>query len=370
MTLQIAFFGSSLVSSYWNGAATYYRGIVKELHARGHRVTFYEPNAYQRQQHRDIDDPPWARVVVYDVDDASGVQRCLEAARRADVVIKASGVGVFDVMLERSVLELKRPGSQVLFWDVDAPATLDRMHDDPSDPLRACVPKYDCILTYGGGDSVVSAYRRLGAKACIPIYNALDPSEHKPVPQEPRFDGSLGFMASRLPDREARVQEFFFDAAERLPEQRFVLGGTGWSEAALPANVSWVGHVFTRDHNAFNSTPRAILNVNRASMARYGFSPPTRIFEAAGAAACIISDRWDGIEQFLEPGAEVLLASSGADVAGLLAELTNRRASEIGAAARRRVLAHHTYRQRVAQLNAVLEGLQPGAGWAERRATT
>ncbi|HKO57461.1 MAG TPA: hypothetical protein VJ276_16425, partial [Thermoanaerobaculia bacterium] len=123
--MRLAFFGSSLVSAYWNGAATYYRGIIRNLHALGHEVTFYEPDAYGRQQHRDlVEDPPWARVVVYQGED--GAQRSLDDARHADVVVKASGVGVFDELLERRVLDLQRPATRVVFWDVDAPATLER----------------------------------------------------------------------------------------------------------------------------------------------------------------------------------------------------------------------------------------------------
>lgn len=357
MGLNIAFFGSSLVSSYWNGAATYYRGIVKALHARGHNVTFYEPDAYERQQHRDMDDPPWARVVVYDVSDESGVMRALEDAAGADLVIKASGVGVFDALLERCVLELKRPGNHVLFWDVDAPATLERLEQDPSDPFHACVPRYDLILTYGGGEPVVDAYTNLGAKKCIPIYNAFDPDEHRRVPVDPRFTGLLGFMASRLPDREQRVEEFFLKVAAAMPQEQFVLGGTGWSARALPENVRAVGHVFARDHNAFNSSPRAILNVNRDSMARCGFSPPTRIFEAAGAGACIISDRWNGIELFLEPEREIIVVEGGDALVERLKRLTQQDAERIGLAAQRAVLAQHTYAQRSALLERTLGAL-------------
>src|SRR5690349_16234863 len=123
--MRIAFFASSLVSAYWNGAATYYRGIVRALAARGHRIDFYEPDAYQRQQHRDIDDPPWARVVVYPAN-YDGVSRALESARTADLIVKASGIGVFDPFLEEAVAYAKNTGNLVAFWDVDAPATLDR----------------------------------------------------------------------------------------------------------------------------------------------------------------------------------------------------------------------------------------------------
>ena len=361
--LNIAFFGSSLVSAYWNGAATYYRGILRELAARGHRITFYEPDAFERQQHRDIPDPEWARVVVYPATDA-GVSRAIEDARGADLVVKASGVGVFDELLEAAVLDIRRPDGLAAFWDVDAPATLDRMESAADDPFRPLVPRYDIIFTYGGGDPVVQAYRRFGARDCVPVYNALDPTTHHPVAPDPRFAGDLGFLGNRLPDREARVEEFFLDTAARLPERRFLLGGSGWGDKPMTPNVAYLGHVYTRDHNAFNCTPLAVLNINRESMARYGFSPPTRVFEAAGAGACLITDAWEGIELFLEPEWEVLVARSGAEVAELLRGLTPDRARQIGEAALRRILSEHTYAHRAAQVETVLSVLtqQPTSG--------
>ena len=352
--MNIAFFGSSLVSAYWNGAATYYRGIVRALAERGHRVTFYEPDAYGRQQHRDIADPDWATVVVYPGEGDHHALAMLERARGADLVVKASGIGVFDTLLESAVLDLQRPGTLVAFWDVDAPATLDRMRADPADPFRACVPRYDLVLTYGGGDPVVQAYESFGANVCVPIYNALDPTTHHRVPNDPRFAADLGFLGNRLPDREARVEEFFLRAAARLPDRRFLLGGSGWEDKAMPAWVQYVGHVYTADHNAFNCTPRAVLNVSRESMARYGYSPATRVFEAAGAAACLITDAWEGIELFLEPGKEVLVAHDGDEVAEHVRTLDTAAARAIGEATHRRVLAHHTYAHRAAQLERLL----------------
>jgi spore maturation protein CgeB len=353
--LDIAFFGSSLVSAYWNGAATYYRGIVRALAERGHRVAFYEPDAYGRQQHRDMPDPSWARVVVYAGEGEDGVLDTLAQARGADLVIKASGVGVFDELLEREVLALQNADTLVAFWDVDAPATLDRVQTDRGDPFRALIPRYDLVLTYGGGEPVVRAYEALGARECVPIYNALDPTTHHPVAPDPRFACDLGFLGNRLPDREARVEEFFLRAAELLPDASFMLGGSGWSDKPMPSNVDPIGHVYTHEHNAFNCTARAVLNVNRESMARYGFSPPTRVFEAAGAGACLITDEWIGIELFLEPEREVLVARDGAEVAEHLQSLTSQRARAIGDAAYRRILSEHTYAHRVAQLEALLD---------------
>ncbi|MHB0858845.1 MAG: CgeB family protein [Anaerolineae bacterium] len=352
--LDIAFFGSSLLSAYWNGAATYYRGIIKAMHARGHHITFYEPDAYSRQEHRDIDEPPWADVVVYSADGEDGVRKVLDEARGADLIIKASGVGVFDPLLESAVVELKRYGTLIAFWDVDAPVTLDRMTNDPYDPFRSLVPRYDLILTYGGGERVVESYKMFGARECLPIYNALDPDTHHPVPPDARFEADCGFLGNRLPDREARVEEFLLRAAQELPERHFILGGNGWETKTLPTNVRPLGHVYTRDHNAFNCTLPCVLNVCRESMARYGYSPATRVFEAAGAGACIVTDAWEGIEAFLDPGQEVLVASDGHEVAEYVRTLDRRRAREMGEAARRRVLAHHTYACRAEQLEQVL----------------
>ncbi|ATB43695.1 hypothetical protein CYFUS_009175 [Cystobacter fuscus] len=297
---RIAFFGSSLVSAYWNGAATYYRGIVRALHERGHHVTFYEPDAYERQQHRDLADPDWARVVVYSAQGTEALERCLEEARDADVVVKASGVGVFDALLEARVLELRRPGNQV----------------------------------------------------------------HHPVAAEARFEGDLAFLGNRLPDREARVEAFFLKAASLLPGSRFLLGGSGWGDRALPENVKYLGHVYTQDHNALNCSARAVLNINRDSMARFGFSPATRVFEAAGAGACILTDAFKGVELFLEPGKEILVAHSGEEVAEHVRALSGPEARRIGQAALQRVLSEHTYAHRASKVEAVL-GL-PSTGAHER----
>jgi spore maturation protein CgeB len=352
--INIAFFGSSLLSAYWNGAATYYRGLLHALSDCGHHITFYEPDAYGRQQHRDISDPDWARVVVYSANGFDDVSRALEDAGNADLIVKASGVGVFDEWLERSVLELHHPGKVVAFWDVDAPATVHRVRTNPQDPFGSLIKRYDLIFIYGGGKPVVCAYHALGARLCVPIYNALDPLSHFPVEQNSNLAGDLGFLGNRLPDREARIDEFFFSVARALPDCAFFLGGNGWDDKPMPHNIRYLGHVYTHQHNAFNCSQRAVLNVNRQSMTDFGFSPPTRLFEAAGVGACLITDHWDGIEIFLEPKAEVLVARNGTEVADHLRSLSSARAREIGAAARRRILAEHTYAHRAVQVETAL----------------
>ena len=192
--MRIAFFGSSLVSCYWNGAATYYRGLIRALASLGHEVTFYEPDAFDRQRHRDMEDPEWARVVVYSSQTYSELDSCLDEASDCDVIVKASGVGVFDEYLEARV---PQPGRHkaTIFWDVDAPATLDRVLEDACDSFRNAIPRFSAILTYGGGQRVIDTYLGLGAKICVPVYNAVDPSTHFPVDPDPayRVHRSSGF---------------------------------------------------------------------------------------------------------------------------------------------------------------------------------
>jgi spore maturation protein CgeB len=351
---RIAFYGSSLLSAYWNGAATYYRGLLRALAAYGYDIVFYEPDAFDRQSHRDIDLPDWAEVVVWPAT-VAGLRAVTERAAAADIVVKASGVGVFDDELLAMTMAAARPGALRIFWDVDAPATIAALQADPAMPLRQSLEKLDLVLTYGGGPPVVAAYRALGAAACMPIYNALDPQTHFPVPAEPRYRADLAFLGNRLPDRESRVVEFLLHPAAAAPATEFLLGGSGWEARSVPANVRRIGHVPTARHNAFNSSPRAVLNIARDSMAATGFSPATRVFEAAGAGACIITDAWEGIEIFLQPQREILVARDGADVVAHLRTLSPARARAIGDAARRRCLEHHTYAQRARQVHRLFE---------------
>ena len=351
--MKIFVFGSSITSSYWNGAATYYRGIYKYLQRLGHQITFAEPDAYRRQQNRDPGNYDYVRSIVYS--SPEDIPRLIREAADADLVVKHSGVGVEDELLERAVLDCGSRRTQVAFWDVDAPATLLRVKNNPSDPFRPLIPEYDFIFTYGGGSAVERHYRALGARNCHSIYNALDPDTHFPVSADPEVQCDLAFIGNRLPDRERRVEEFFLQAAESAPDRSFLLGGEGWGNKKIPANVRWIGHVGTEDHNRLNCSSRMVLNLNRESMAIAGFSPPTRVFEAAGAGACLITDAWAGIEAFFEPEEEILVAQSASDIVHLLGTIDRSHAAHLGQAMRVRALADHTYAQRAQQVHHILE---------------
>jgi len=356
--MKIFVFGSSLTSSYWNGAATYYRGIYKNLSALGHEVTFAEPDIYGRQQNRDTDQITYAEVVVYET--PRQVDSLLARACDADLVIKHSGVGADDELLEAGVLECRSSETRVAFWDVDAPATLARVEENARDPFRNLIPEYDFVFTYGGGPPVMERYARLGARNCHPIYNAVDAQTHHPVPRDAALQCDLVFVGHRLPDRERRVEDFFLRAAALAPEFSFILGGEGWAGKPMPTNVRWIGHVATGAHNRVNCSARMVLNINRDSMAQTGFSPPTRVFEAAGAGACLITDAWTGIETFFSPGDEILVASSAEEIVTLLRNTTAEEAAEIGMRMRERALRDHTYGLRARQVDEILNSGQQG----------
>jgi spore maturation protein CgeB len=369
--MKIFAFGSSIVSSYWNGAATYYRGCYKYLARLGYDITFAEPDAYGRQQHRDTGDFSWVKSLVYrpralndgrpgESCDPTGsdLDRLLALAAEADIVVKHSGIGCDDAELERRVPELAYPGGSgsnpsgpmTFIWDVDAPATIRRMQAARgTDALALSTKLYDAILTYGGGPMARAGFLEFGARAYYSMYNGLDPETHHPVPPDPALVCDLAFLGNRLPDREARVEELFLRAAELAPDQRFLLGGEGWGDKRMPGNVRYVGHVSTADHNRFNASAGLVLNINRASMADFGFSPPTRVFEVAGAGAPMLCDDWPGLDDCFVPGEEILVVRNAEDVAAALHNTAGTQRKALGESFRARALADHTYAQRAAQ---------------------
>ncbi|MBO0750717.1 MAG: glycosyltransferase, partial [Bradyrhizobiaceae bacterium] len=266
-------------------------------------------------------------------------------------------IGVFDAELEQAMPQVRPAHGLCAFWDMDAPATLDAIAADPTHHLRDVVPRYDVVLACGGGALAVNGYDRLGARLCVPLHNALDPATHFPAPGRLNYRCDLSFLADRRCDREARVDTFFVRPATILRHHSFLLGGAGWHGKILPANVRCVGHIRVDHHNCFFGSGLATLNVGRDSMVRYGYSPPARLFEAVGAGACLITDAREGIADFLEPDREVLVAADGEEVAELLAHLTPEDARTIAAAARARILAHHTYEHRAREVDAVLAAM-------------
>lgn len=363
--MTIAFFGASLVSGYGNGAATYMRGMLRALADRGHTVRFYEPIDEERLARRDILDPSWAEIVRF-TPDGVGVEAALDDAHDADVIVKSSGVGVFDDLLDGAVPHCTRADALAVYWDFDPAATLARIDVDANCPLREQLPWYDLMLTRIGDDDVVEAFERIGAPTCFPVYNALDPDVHHPVTPAPGQYATLLYLGHRHVDRDLEPQRAFLDVATRMPAHRFLLAGCGWECVSMPHNVEYRGYVYTAEHNHYHCSALAALNVTDPASAALGYAPSARLFEAAGAATCVISDAWTGIETFFEPGREVLIAREPAEIAEQLGALSADRAAAIGRRARWRSRVEHTYARRAAELEALLEGLD--RQWAAKTA--
>lgn len=350
--MKIFAFGSSIVSSYWNGAATYYRGCYRHLAQLGYQITFAEPDAYGRQQHRDAGSFEYVQSFVYQPREKDGGQdldRMLEMARGYDIVVKHSGIGCDDRELERRVALECSAHAMTFYWDVDAPATIYRMRDDATDALAAAIPGYDAIFSYGGGPMARDGFLHFGARAYYSMYNGLDPQTHHPVAPDSSLACDVCFLGNRLPDREARVEDLFFKAATLAPDQTFLLGGEGWGDKHLPPNVRYIGHVPTADHNRVNCSAGMVMNINRMSMADFGFSPPTRVFEVSGAGTCLLCDDWPGISDCFEPDAEILVIRSAEDIVQALRRHDADARRHIGTAFRSRALRDHTYAHRAAQ---------------------
>ncbi|HEX7045181.1 MAG TPA: glycosyltransferase [Burkholderiales bacterium] len=352
--MRVAFFGASLVSGYGNGTAGYCRGLLHALAERGHRVRFYEPLVPERLARRDVLDPSWVEIVRYTAD-GEGLEAALEHAADADVLVKCSDVGLFDELLDAAIPQVIAPPALAVYWDMHPARTLAQLAD-LRHPLRAQLPWYSAVLTRYGGDPAIEAWERCGARVCFPVYPGIDPESDVPAAPDPEYAAHYTLLAERAEADAMQVRRGFFDVAATLPSRRFVLGGSGWDDTAMPANVDYAGHVYAAERRLYFCSAGAVCNLTPPGTAALGYAPGPSLVEAAGVGACVISDTWDGLEAFLEPEREVLIASDVMQVIEQLSTLSAERAATIGRRARGRCLAEHTYERRAIELEALLEG--------------
>jgi spore maturation protein CgeB len=350
---RLAVYGLSLSSSWGNGHAITYRGLLRELAARGWQVTFLERDVEWYRSNRDVPRPDFCDLVLYE-----DWQSTRAAASQAEVILVGSYVPDSQVILDW-LGRLDRP---LVFYDIDTPITLTALNErGETEYLRADqVPIFASYLSFTGGPALDELERRWGARHAEALYCGVDTQTHRPAPPDSRFVCALGYMGTYAPDRQPLLEELLVEPARHLPRERFLIAGAQYPRMALPPNVDYQVHLYPRDHAAFYCSNRVTLNLTRAAMRRYGWSPSTRLFEAAACGACIVSDAWPGLEELLTPEAEVLLAENRFDILRHLAALTPERRRDIGQAARQRVLAEHTYQRRAAQLEAVLEAALAG----------
>ena len=347
--LRIVILGLTITSSWGNGHATTYRGLVRGLARRGHDVLFLERDKPWYAEHRDLAEPPYGTTILYDSLDALQ-GRWAAAIAGADLVIVGSYV---PDGIEVGRLVQKLAQGATAFYDIDTPVTLAALEAGSCDYLSAELMRgYDLYLSFTGGPTLQELERSWGSPAARPLYCSADPDLYCPAPDaELRWD--LGYLGTYSPDRQPVLDRLLCDPARAWSAGRFVVAGPLYpDEIAWPANVERIQHAPPAEHRAFYAAQRFTLNVTRADMVRRGHSPSVRLFEAACCGTPIVSDWWPGLDELFRPGVEILIADGTEDVLAAIRTMPEEQRLAIGAAGRQRVLAAHTGDHRAAELEA------------------
>jgi spore maturation protein CgeB len=344
--MKTVILGLSITSSWGNGHATTYRALARQLAARGHTVTFLERDAPWYAQNRDLPSPAFATTNVYG--SLSELQRRhADHIRSADLVIVGSyvpdGIAIGEWVTTTST-------GVTAFYDIDTPVTLAALRNGGSTYIsKELIPRYDLYLSFTGGPTLQRLEREFGARMARALYCSVDVETYFPEPRQPRWD--VGYLGTYSDDRQPTLSELMLTPARHLGASRFVVAGSQYPPTLdWPDNVRRISHLPPHQHRAFYNAQRYTLNITRRDMIRAGWSPSVRLFEAAACGTPIISDYWDGLEEFFEPGREILVARQAGDVTAYLHDLTDDERLEIGARARTRVLGRHTARHRVEDL--------------------
>jgi spore maturation protein CgeB len=346
---RIVVLGLTITSSWGNGHATTFRGLLRELARREHEVIFLERDVPWYASNRDLPKPPYCRTALYG-SVAELRDRFARVVRDADLVMVGSYVPD-GIEVGEWVCETAR--GVTAFYDIDTPVTLAALKNGACEYLApALIPRYGLYLSFTGGPTLRRLERTYRARAARPLYCSFDPGAYFPEARDPQWD--LGYMGTFSPDRQPALQRLLSGAARLAPGQRFVVAGPGYPTDGWPDNVERVDHVPASEHRAFYTAQRFTLNLTRADMIRAGYSPSVRLFEAAACGVPIISDYWKGLETIFIPGAEIVISESAADTHKALSTIGERERRAIGRRARRRVLAAHTAEHRAIQLETYL----------------
>ena len=349
--MKIVIFGLTITSSWGNGHATLWRGLCRALIAGGHEVTFFERDAPYYAESRDLAEMNGLRLELYQSWDEDRARRELAEADAAIVTSYCpDGITATELLAEHD-------GLVRVFYDVDTPVTLANLRSGRELAYvgRCGLRDFDLVLSFTGGPMLDELRDHLGARRVRTLYGSVDPDVHRPAAARKEFLGDLSYLGTFAADRQAALEELFLEPARALPERRFVIAGAQYPvEFPWSANVYFVRHLPPEDHAAFLCSSRLTLNVTRHAMRENGWCPSGRLFEAAACGVPIISDVWDGLDQFFKPGVEILTAATHADVIAALV-LDDAEVSRIARAARERVLAEHTAQRRASELLAMLE---------------
>jgi spore maturation protein CgeB len=358
MNLNIVIFGLSITSSWGNGHASTYRALIKALARRGHSVTFAERNVPWYRRHRDLHDPSYCRVELYD-DLPDVAPRFGALVRQADLVILGSyvpdGIVLGDWITSQS-------RGITAFYDIDTPVTLAKLECGAVDYISPhLIPRFDLFLSFTGGPTLRYIERHYGSPRARALHCAADLDFHAPAAAL-EDEWNLGYLGTYSADRQKPLRQLLVEPALQLPQHRFVVAGAQYpADSNWPANVAHVEHIAPEGHAAFYGAQRYTLNITRADMIARGYSPSVRLFEAAACGAPIVSDRWPGLETFFVPGEEILIADQATDIIDILTTLPEERRRSIAAAARKRLVTSHTADHRAKDLEDFYEEALQGS---------
>ncbi len=352
--MRITIFGLSVSSTWGNGHATLWRGLIRNLLEDGHQVTFFEREVPYYAANRDLAAlPDGGRLVFYD--------SWADALPVARTVLAASDVGMVtsycpDALGAEALLH-DSPSMLRCFYDLDTPVTLSRLGSGEAVPYIGPngLRDYDLAFSYTGGPALGLLRTRLGARKAVPLYGSVDPDTHRPAAPRPSYRAHLSYIGTYAEDRQAALEALFVGPARRLPAERFVIAGAQYPHTfPWTDNIFFVRHLPPTEHPAFYGSGRMTLNVTRRAMAAMGWCPSGRLFEAAACGVPILSDRWNGLPDFFTPGQEILLADDAEAALAALA-LPDGDLARIAQRARARVLDEHSAQRRARELVATLE---------------
>lgn len=342
--MKIVICGLAITSSWGNGHATTFRALARALRARGHEIVFFERDLEWYASNRDMPEPPFCRVHIYEQwnDVLNLLRRELNAA---DVAMVGSffpdGIQAIDEMLASNA-------AVKTFYDIDTPITISKLRAGDTEYLRRDqVPGFDVYFSFTGGPMLGEIETRFGGLHAVSLYCSFDPDRYRSFQPDSRYKCDLSYMGTYAPDRQAKLEELFCDPAVALPQKEFVLAGPQYPASfTRPRNVRRIIHLEPEFHPYFYSSSLFTLNLTRKEMVEAGYSPSVRLFEAAGCGSAIISDQWPGLESFFQPNQEILLARSCAEVISYLHNITQDEVRKIGRRAQERVLAEHSAQRR------------------------
>ena len=351
--MKLVVYGLTVTSSWGNGHATTYRSLFKALAQRGHQIHFVEKDVEWYRSNRDMPEPPFCTVHLYD-EWADSATSLLNLSTDADAIM----VGSYfpdAIAATRSLLE--RTSAPLLFYDIDTPITISRLRESGGAEYldNALIPAYSAYLSFTGGPTLRELESRFGAQRAIAFYCSVDPELYHRMPARVEFCCDLSYLGTYAPDRQPKLERFLNDVAKSSTANRFIVAGPQYpADLHWPANVRRIIHLSPREHPTFYSSSRFTLNLTRDDMVAAGYSPSVRLFEASACGAAILSDSWAGLDEFLTPGEEILVPQNTSQVLDILLNLSDEERVRIGNCARDRILSEHTSAHRAEQFEEIV----------------